>query len=97
MRSKTLFIIYERYYDFENNRIVSGGVQTYLNNLIPLFTKHSFCCKIYQAGKRNESIYVNGVCVTNVKVDLNKGYDRAAKILFNTFKNEFVDGFDYIP
>lgn len=96
IKNRTLYIIYERYYDFDNNCVLSGGIQTYLSNLIPIFISKGFRCKLFQAGTNNQSVELDNVFVTNVKVDLKKGYDRAAKLIFNTFKNEFDDERDYL-
>ena len=45
---KEAHIIYERYYDFKNDRVVSGGVQTYISNLIPLLRINNYECTVYQ-------------------------------------------------
>ncbi len=48
------FVVYERYYDFIANRIVSGGVQTYISNLIPLLCEAGYECLVYQYGEKDE-------------------------------------------
>lgn len=53
---KCVHIIYERYYDFENKRVLSGGVQTYLTNLIPLFLEAGYKCIVHQCGMEDNSI-----------------------------------------
>jgi len=75
-RKRKLFIVYERYYDFENHRVVSGGVQTYLSNLIPLFVSKNYEVRLYQGGASGEIIELDNVIVTAVQGTYNNGsYD----------------------
>lgn len=73
---RNLFIIYERYFDFENHRVVSGGVQTYLTNLIPLFVSRDFRVKLYQCGAEHAYVELENVIVTAVQGTYSNGkYD----------------------
>ncbi|MEH6955601.1 glycosyltransferase family 4 protein [Neobacillus drentensis] len=59
------FIVYERYYDFDSNRVVSGGVQTYITNLIPLLCEAGYSCTVFQFGSEKDN---NGIKLENCVV-----------------------------
>lgn len=91
------FIIYERYYDFDANRIVSGGVQTYISNLIPLLCEAGYVCTVFQYGADNKymelqleqcsvkvvpNAKVNGFYITKKVLDyIEKDFDRNNDLL----------------
>ncbi len=91
------FIIYERYYDFESDHIVSGGVQTYISNLIPILIESGYKCNIFQYGDNNSmnekrihncdvisvpNAKVNGRYKTKVVIDyLKSDFDRINDLL----------------
>lgn len=91
------FIVYERYYDFDSNRVVSGGVQTYINNLIPLLCEAGYSCTVFQFGSENDNnkiklencivksvprARVNGSLRTKVVLDcINKDFDKNNDLL----------------
>ncbi len=86
---KSVFIIYERYYDFDNKRLVTGGVQTYLSNLIPLFVLREYDVKLYQGGFECNSIRLDNCVVYSVKGSYRDGKYYIKKIL-----NEAMKTFD---
>lgn len=55
MDKKNAFIIYERYYDFNSDKIVAGGVQTYITNLIPLLNRVDYNCIVFQFSEKDVS------------------------------------------
>lgn len=91
------FIVYERYYDFNSKHIVSGGVQTYINNLIPLLCEAGYLCTVFQFGSQNDTnkitlkncvvtnvpgAKVNGSFITKVVLDhINKDFDKNNDVL----------------
>ena len=91
------FIIYERYYDFDKDRVVSGGVQTYISNLIPLLCEAGYKCTVYQFGEGNECMELqleqcavkavpnaktNGGYITKVVLDhIAKNFDKENDLL----------------
>lgn len=91
------FIVYERYYDFDSKRVVSGGVQTYITNLIPLLCEAGYSCKVFQFGTENDNneiklencvvksvsgAKVNGCFITKVVLDYtNKDFDKNNDLL----------------
>lgn len=91
------FIVYERYYDFDSNRIVSGGVQTYITNLIPLLCEAGYSCAVFQFGSQNDNNEIklencvvksvsgakaNGRFITKVVLDyINKEFNKNNDLL----------------
>lgn len=89
--NRKAFIIYERYYDFDVGRIVSGGVQTYISNLIPLLCEAGYVCTLFQYGANDEymelqleqcsvkvvpNAKINGVYITKKVLDyIKKDFD----------------------
>ncbi len=66
-------IIYQRYYDFDTNRVVSGGVQTYISNLALILDETGYECKVFQFGETNQANeirleYCTVKCVPSTKV-----------------------------
>lgn len=53
------FIIHGKYYDFELNKVLAGGVQTYIANLIPLLNEYGYSCTVYQHGLKNDGRSAN--------------------------------------
>lgn len=86
-KRRNLYIIYERYYDFENHRVVSGGVQTYLSNLIPLFVSRCFDVNLYQCGVTEASVELENVIVHSVKGTKKNGKYNINKVLSVLMKN----------
>lgn len=78
---KKAFIIYEGYYDFEKNKFVTGGVQTYITNLINILKELNYKCMIYQFSDNGDlQMYKSDDCIivdvpnckTNGNYDSNK-------------------------
>ncbi len=82
-KQKKAFIVYERYYDFENHRVVSGGVQTYVTNLIPILQENGYDCVVYQFEKGNQKREkaLENCCVYSVPNSYVKGCYRSDLVL----------------
>jgi glycosyltransferase involved in cell wall biosynthesis len=97
------FIIYERYYYFELNRIVSGGVQTYISNLLPLLSEEGYSCTVFQFGAQDEcnEIKLENCVVKSVPGSIVKGIFQTKTVLdyinqdFDT-KNDLLIFADHI-
>lgn len=83
------YIIYERYYDFTAGRIVAGGVQTYISNLLPLLCEAGYSCVVYQfeEGETPREIVLSNCVVKSVPQACVKGIYDAGRIL-EAFKDE---------
>lgn len=94
---KKAFIIYERYYDFETAKIVSGGVQTYITNLIPLLKKLGYECNLYQftSDSNCNKIHINNCTVSSVSNSKVNGKYITKKIL-NYIKEDFDNNNDLL-
>lgn len=80
-------IIYPRYYDFDANRVVSGGVQTYLTNLFPLFREYGYQCIIFQCDKERRSITINQCDVIAVPDSVTGDQYNIKALLAEAWKN----------
>ena len=69
------FIVYERYYDFDNNIVLSGGVQTYISNLLPILKEAGYMCEVYQfeAENRRRTVELTNCVVKSVPNSRVKG------------------------
>ena len=56
--NKTVHIITGDYYLFKEQRIVYGGVQTYLTCLVPLFESRGYSCVIHQPNYKDEEVQI---------------------------------------
>lgn len=74
-----VYFIYTKYYDFDDDCLTVGGVQTYIQGLIPVFSSLGFISYIYQIGESNEVIKLRDG--TTVKqIDTQRLKNRADKI-----------------
>lgn len=80
-------IIYPRYYDFEENRVVSGGVQTYLTNLFPLFHEFGYQCILYQCSEVCRTLEINQCVVRAVANSLNGSQYNIEALLSDAMKD----------
>ena len=73
--TRRAFIVYERYYDFNNNLVLSGGVQTYISNLLPILKEAGYMCEVYQfeAENRNQTVELTNCVVKSVPNSRVKG------------------------
>lgn len=90
------YIIYEKYYDFDNHRVLTGGVQTYCTNLIPLLRSLAYECVIYQMGSYESEIDLEYAKVYSVKVDFRKGWRYNSKKLLERFFTQYNDAEDLL-
>ncbi len=88
MIEKKLCILYEKYYDFDNRRILSGGVQTYLNNLIALFKDNHFSITLYQFDSTNRTVVLDNCLVKGISKTLKHG-KYSTKKMINSIKKEY--------
>lgn len=90
------YIIYEKYYDFINNRVLSGGIQTYLTELIPIIKSYGYLCYIYQMDTVNRDIELKDVKVFSIKTNFQKSYRCNSKKLLKCFESEYNDSVDLL-
>ena len=86
--TRKAFIVYERYYDFDNNLVLSGGVQTYISNLLPILREAGYQCEVYQFEAENKSHSVelaNCVIKTVPNSRVNGRYD--VSVVMNELNN----------
>ena len=84
------FIIYERYYDFNEDRIVSGGVQTYISNLIPLLCEAGYICTVFQYGANNECMEIQlAQCTVKVVPNAKRNSCFVTKVVLNYIEKDF--------
>ncbi len=76
---KSAYLIYTKYYDFENARLTIGGVQTYIEGLCDVLVEEGYTCKIYQTGDKNNTIELSNK-VSVCQVDTSKYKTRSKKI-----------------
>ncbi len=83
VRLKKAFIIHGKYYDFEAGRVLAGGVQTYISNLIPLLAAAGYACTVYQfeEGDKREKLALSDHCVKSVPRSVVKGKQETSVIL----------------
>lgn len=53
---KNVYFIYTLFYNFESQRNYSGGIQTYIENLIKVFSKKGYLCHVIQCDDREEKL-----------------------------------------
>lgn len=92
---KKAYIIYERYYDFDAGRIVSGGVQTYISNLIPLLIENGYQIGVYQFGIKERTINLPNCSVIVVPNSMKNGHFNTTTIL-DYIEKQFNDNEDLL-
>ncbi len=87
--NKKAFIIHGKYYDFAAGRVLAGGVQTYIANIIPLLCDAGYACTVYQfeAENKSEEVTLDGYCVKSVPCSMVKGKQETSVILSYTEKD----------
>ncbi len=77
----TVYLVYEKFYDFQSNTITIGGIQTYLQDLIAICKDKKYKIEVIQMG--NEECYVEkeGYCVKQYVIHARYKADGLAKRL----------------
>lgn len=88
-------VICSRFYDFSEKKIVVGGVETYLTNLLPLFNQVGYSCRIYQFGDIGQEIFINGYFVKSVSGSETE-LKREPKIILKDIQKHFDDSCDVL-
>ena len=63
---KTAYILYENYLSRDGSRISVGGIQTYINNLIPIIQNLGYKVHIYQHSERNFEVEKDNVTISGI-------------------------------
>lgn len=91
------FIVYERYYDFDVNRIVSGGVQTYISNLIPLLCEAGYVCTVFQYGANNQDMEMQlEQCTVKVVPNAKTNGRYITKVVLDYIAKDFDQNYDLL-
>ena len=62
-----LVVLYSVYYDFNNNQVTTGGIQTYLNDLIKIVQKLGSRVSVYQMDEIERHAVVNNADIYSIK------------------------------
>lgn len=86
--NRKAIIVYGIYYDFNEQRLLSGGLQTYISNLLPILSEFGYKCYIYQFDENRESkkIELDNCCIQTVPESEKRG-KRNTKIVLDYIAN----------
>ncbi len=86
---KKAFIIHGKYYDFATRRVLAGGVQTYISNILPLLSAAGYACTVYQfeEGDTGEEAMLADCRVRSVPRSILKGNQETSVILSEVEKD----------
>lgn len=94
---KSAYLIYTRYYDFENNCLTIGGVQTYIEGLCDVLVSLGYSCVVYQTGNSNQTIKLSqNVSVCQIDTTHDKTRDKKIKTLVKNIENLYNDESDLL-
>lgn len=85
---KTAYIAYKNFYNYQEKRIITGGVETYILNLAKVLKSLNYQVQVFQVSDKNFSEELNGYFVNGVKCS-NKSYYMQKKIVFRSIKKRF--------
>lgn len=94
--NKTVHIITGVYYSFNDKRLVYGGVQTYLSNLMPLFNSRGFQCVMYQLDRMNAEITLPSCIVKAIDVSNYKTSEKQSHVALKIALQVFNDSTDIL-
>lgn len=57
----TICFLYTRYYDFGKSKVITGGIQTYITNLLSIFTEAGYPCIVVQCGAQKQEVSMPNV------------------------------------
>lgn len=66
---KKIYIIYQNYYDFKNEKVTIGGIQTYIKNLADICLEIDLEPHIVQPGNEEKKCRVNNVFIEQYEID----------------------------
>ncbi len=94
---KQVYIIFSKYYDFDQSRFTLGGIQTYLHHLIAVFQERGYRCHVFGTGFPDRAeVTVNRVRIVNVPTPQDKTMDKQVATILNEVKKEFCDETDIL-
>ena len=94
---KTVYLIYTKYYDFDNCKLTIGGVQTYIKGLGEVCQEMGFLCKVYQTGESTKEVALeNGICVYQVNTKDKKKRKQKIQLVVNQIMKEYNDEEDLL-
>lgn len=94
---KTVYLIYTKYYDFDNDKLTIGGVQTYIKGLGEVCQEMGFLCKVYQTGDFSKEITLeNGIHICQVDTKDKKKRKQKIRQVVNQIMKEYNDEEDLL-
>lgn len=82
-----VYVIYGRYYDFENKQITIGGIQTYISNLCGVLNDFNLRVHILQQGKTDDFFCIGFADIRQIK---SKNLKQFKKKLRNYFTHNNI-------
>lgn len=86
---KKIVFIYDLYYDFVNNRITIGGIQTYLSDLIKICLNLNYEVKLFQMGSFHDVTTLDGLTIEQIQVKP-RHYDDFYKFVLSSIDKDVV-------
>jgi len=94
---KKVFIIFSKYYDFDNAQFTLGGIQTYLHNLIPVFKDMGYRCCVFETGySAAQKTVVEDVLIVNIPTPSGMHADDQVKMILREAEKSFCDETDIL-
>ncbi len=85
---KKAYISYKNFFNFKENRIETGGVETYILALSKVLKELGYKVKIYQVSQQNFKKEFNNFTVYGINCD-DKKYSEQKKIIYDCIKLKF--------
>lgn len=79
---KNIYIIYNKYYNFDKNYFTIGGVQTYITDLSSILVNEKFIVHIIQAGSEDRRTCINEVEIIEYKINEKNSREALCKKLY---------------
>ena len=86
---KKIVFLYDLYYDFVNNRITIGGIQTYLSDLIKICLNLNYEVKLFQMGSFHDVTTLDGLTIEQIQVKP-RHYDDFYKFVLSSIDKDVV-------